>query len=272
MKPTFKHQGEKWKRHFQQKNVQFKHTAALRKTVSVLLCHSLTHQLHIKATGWVFPYHFCGCQLPKNISWWRLEFISLTSRAVFSLTGHYLLVSVVLALSRNHFRPWENPLRNSKNKFGNYHLVKLILARLCHFRICSVMYFRSPWMQWNKLNPVTLAMQRHKERVYFYHSLWRELQAGLAAGQPGLWFTGTDSPPAAAQTDTGIPNPMARRGVMNKVDTGFSHFGRNSTSQPLQSVCQQFGTGPWHQCKNKPLEIQIILWFTQHSLCFSALK
>lgn len=255
IKLTFKHLPEKWKRHFQQKNVAVQaQSSTVGNFVSVIFCHSLTHQLHIKATSWVFPYHFCGCQLPKNICWWRLEFISLTSSTAFSLKGHYLLISVFLALSRNHFRPWEIPLRNGK-KIGNYHLVKLILARVCHFRICSVRYFRSPWMQWNELNSVTLAMQKHEGSVSFL-----PLAMQGAAG----W--------ALIQRDTGTPNPMAGRGVMAKVDTGFPHFGWNWTSRPLQNVCQQFWTGPWHQCKNKPLEIQKILWFTQHNLCFSALK
>lgn len=51
-----------------------------------------------------------------------------------------------------------------------------------------------------------------------------EHQAGLAAGQPGFSFTDSDSPPAAAQKDTGSPNPMARRGVMV---TGFPNFSWN---------------------------------------------
>lgn len=272
MKLTFKHLGEKWKRRFQQKNVVVQaHSSPVRNFVSVLLCHSLTHQLHIKATGQVFPYHFCGCQLPKNICWWRLEFISFSSSTVFSLTGHYLLVSVFLALSRNHFRPWEIPLRNRK-KNGNYHLVKLILARLCHFRISSVRYFIRPWMQWNKLNTVTLAMQRHEGSASFL-PLTMKGAPGWACCWPARalihwqWFSTCSCPERHRNA-----NPMARRGVMDKVDTGFPHFSWNEISQPLQNVCQQFWTGPWHHCKNKPLEIQKILWCTQHSLCFSALK
>lgn len=47
MKLTFKHLHKKWKRHFHQKNVAVQaHSSTVGNLGSVLLCHSLTHQLH----------------------------------------------------------------------------------------------------------------------------------------------------------------------------------------------------------------------------------